>query len=169
VISALARVALALVLLVLVYALALGSFAPADLALGSLFAAGALLFCRRVLLEDAHPPPQGGVGRRVVAFVPFSLAVLGHVAVGTWQVALIILGLRPLGAPGVVAVPIEERTEAGVAVSGLAATLSPGELLLDVDWERRVMLFHVIDAHDPDAVREHHRKLYRRHQRRVFP
>lgn len=167
--SALARVALSLSLLVLVYALALGSFAPADLALGSLFAAGALLFCRRLLLEDAHAPPQGSVGRRVLAFVPFSIVVLGQVAVGTWEVALVVVGLRRLRTPGIVAVPIGERSQAGVAVSGLAATLSPGELLVDVDWERRVMLFHVMDARDPDAVRERHQRLYRAHQRWVFP
>ncbi len=167
--GALARIALALVLLVLIYALALGSFAPADLLLGALFAAGALVFFRRLLLEDARPPPPISVARRVVAFVPFSVAVLARVAVGTWEVALVILGVRALGAAGVVAVPIDERTPAGVAVSGLTATLSPGELLIDVDWERDVMLFHVIDARDPDAVRERHRSLYHRHQKRVFP
>jgi multisubunit Na+/H+ antiporter MnhE subunit len=31
------------------------------------------------------------------------------------------------------------------------------------------MLFHVIDASDPDAVRDHLDRFYQRYQRRVFP
>jgi multisubunit Na+/H+ antiporter MnhE subunit len=41
--------------------------------------------------------------------------------------------------------------------------------MLDVDSERRAMLFHVIDASDPDAVRAHIDGFYHRYQRRVFP
>jgi len=31
------------------------------------------------------------------------------------------------------------------------------------------MLFHVIDASDPDAVRVHFNRFYQRYQRPVFP
>ncbi|MGI8439042.1 MAG: Na+/H+ antiporter subunit E [Thermoleophilaceae bacterium] len=167
--SALARAALPVALLVLTYALAIGSFAPADLALGTVIAVGGLLTFRRLLLEDAAPPPPGGLAPRIVAFVPFAVTVLRDVVMGTWEVSLFVVGMRPLARPGVVAVPIEQRTATGVAVSALASTLSPGEFLLDVDLERGVMLFHVIDARDPQAVKARHRETYRRYQRRVFP
>ena len=65
--------------------------------------------------------------------------------------------------------PIGERSELGVAVTGLLIGLSPGSLLLDVDSERQAMLFHVIDARDPDAVRAQIDHFYQRYQRRVFP
>jgi multisubunit Na+/H+ antiporter MnhE subunit len=68
-----------------------------------------------------------------------------------------------------VLVPIGERSELGVAVTGLLIGLSPGSLLLDVDPERQAMLFHVIDASDPDAVRAQLDRFYQRYQRRVFP
>jgi multisubunit Na+/H+ antiporter MnhE subunit len=68
-----------------------------------------------------------------------------------------------------VLVPIGERSELGVAVTGLLVGLSPGSLLLDVDEGRRAMLFHVIDASDPDAVRAQIDGFYQRYQRRVFP
>jgi len=166
---AIARVALALALLVLTYALAIGSFAPADLALGTVIGVAGLLTFRRLLLEDAAPPPPGGLAPRIVAFVPFAVTVLRDIVAGTWEVTLVVLGRRPLARPGVVAVPIEQRTPTGIAVSALASTLSPGEFLLDVDQRRGVMLFHVIDARDPEAVRARHREIYRRYQRRVFP
>jgi multisubunit Na+/H+ antiporter MnhE subunit len=42
-------------------------------------------------------------------------------------------------------------------------------MLVEVDNERQAMLFHVIDASDPDAVRDHLDRFYQRYQRRVFP
>jgi multisubunit Na+/H+ antiporter MnhE subunit len=56
-----------------------------------------------------------------------------------------------------------------LAATALALTLSPGEVLVDIDRSRGVMLVHVIDAHDPDAVRARHDHFYRRYQRGVFP
>jgi multisubunit Na+/H+ antiporter MnhE subunit len=105
----------------------------------------------------------------VVAFVPFAVAVARDVAVGTWEVALVTLHLRPLHNPGIVAIPIGERSPVGISVTALVMTLSPGEFLVDVDWEREVMLMHVIDATDPEAVRRTHEEFYSRYQKKVFP
>jgi hypothetical protein len=33
--------------------------------------------------------------------------------------------------------------------------------MVDIDWDERVMLVHVIDASDPDAVRKDAEKYYR--------
>ena len=162
------RFLLALVLLVLVYALVLASFHPWDLAIGGGVAA-ALLWGARAFLFGGRPQPSPGLGGRLVAFVPFVAARIRDIVRGTCNVALVVLHLRPLRHPGIVAVPIGERTRLGVAVSALVMTLSPGEFLVDVDWQRRAMLLHVLDASDPDAVREAHERFYRRYQRRVFP
>ena len=149
-----------------VYLLALGSFHPFDLALGLLLAAG-LSFGLRGRLE--RPQGEGPLAARVAAAPLLLAALLAEIARGTWDVALRVLGLRPVEHPGIVAIPIGERSELGVAVTGLLAGLSPGSLLLDVDHERRAMLFHVIDASDPDAVRAQLDRFYQRYQRRVFP
>ena len=161
------RLVLPLVLLTLVYALVLGSFYPADLALGAILSG--VLLC--VLHPFVLPGGTGsrGVFGRVVAFFPFAAAVARDVAVGTWEVTLVTLHARPLGRSGIVAIPVGERSELGVAVSALVATLSPGEVLVDLDRERSVMLIHVIDAADPEEIRRRHEDFYRRYQRRVFP
>jgi multisubunit Na+/H+ antiporter MnhE subunit len=86
---------------------------------------------------------------------------------GTWEVALITLHIKPLVEPGVVKLPVGERTPNGVAVLGLVTTLSPGAFLIEANKE--FMLIHVIDASDPDAFREDREDFYRRYQRKVFP
>jgi multisubunit Na+/H+ antiporter MnhE subunit len=162
------RFVVALCLLVGVYALTLGSHAPLDLLTGALLGA-ILLFALRPEVSSADGVGPGVFLRRTLAFPRFAAAVLWEVLVGTWRVSATVLGRRPLDQPGLVAVPMGDRTPTGVAASGLALTLAPGECLVDVDWERRVMLIHVLDAGDPEAVRRQLAEFYDRHQRAVFP
>jgi multicomponent Na+:H+ antiporter subunit E len=154
------------VLLTGVYLLSLGSVDPLDAAEGLLLATALSLALRGRLEWPRGPGPS--LARRVAAFPLLLFGELVEVLRGTWDVALRVLGLRPLES-GIVLIPIGERTELGVAVTGLLAGLSPGSMLVEVDAERRAMLFHVIDASDPDAVRDHLDRFYRRYQRRVFP
>ena len=166
------RALLGLALLALVYALTLASADPLDLLAGLALGAVGVAVQRR--LRGVEPADEGAdraaaLPARVLAFPLFVGGLLADVARGTIDVALRTLHLRMVERPGIVLVPIEERTRLGVAVSALATTLSPGSLLVDVDWQRRAMLIHVIDASDPDAVRAQHRRFYERYQRRVFP
>lgn len=162
------RAGLAFLLLVAVYALTLASAHPLDVLAGGVLAAVLLVALRRFLFtgEPSAPP---SIVRRLLRFPRLALAVAGEVAHGTWLVALVMSGRRPLARPGIVSIPVGERTRGGVAATALAVTLSPGEVFVDVDWEREVMLLHVLDASDPDAVRRHHAAFYERHQRAVFP
>jgi multicomponent K+:H+ antiporter subunit E/multicomponent Na+:H+ antiporter subunit E len=99
----------------------------------------------------------------------FTAAVLADVAGGTWDVSLRVMHVRPVRRPGFIRVPLGPRSDRGAAVSALVTTLSPGTVLVDIDWERRDLLLHVIDASDPDALRARHQRFYDRYQRRVFP
>ena len=162
------RALLSLLLLTLVYALVLASFAPWDLALGAALSGAMLLLARGSIFGGSFAPLPGLLGR-ILAFWPFAAAVLRDAAVGTWHVTLVVLHLRPLERTGIVAVPIGERTRVGVAVSALVTTISPGEFLVDIDWDRGVMLVHTMDASDPEEVRRSHELFYRRYQRKVFP
>lgn len=154
--------------LALIYAMVLSSFALADLITGFCLGVAVLVGFRRFVWSDLPERPRT-VLRRAIGFGPFALAVMWEVIAGTWTVASTVLGMRPLVMPGIVSVPIGERSPLGVAVSGLATTLSPGSLLVDVDWEAGVMLIHVIDASNPDAVRASLHRFYDRYQRHVFP
>ncbi|MBI3969365.1 MAG: Na+/H+ antiporter subunit E [Chloroflexi bacterium] len=180
-----------------IYLIVLASFRPWDVVMGAVFSAALIWLTRGTGFGEASPssdePTRKDRGRMVrdregaeapghplapsprqpmqaiIAFLPFAAAVLRDIAAGTWQVALVVLHIRALPRTGIIAVPIEERTPTGVAVTSLVTTLSPGTFLVDVDWERRVMLFHVLDATDPETHRAAQRDFYERYQRHVFP
>ena len=168
-----ARYVFAVVALTLVYALALASFHPWDLLIGAGLSSALLFSFRWIVFEtDSDSGPAGrrpNLLRRVVAFVPFCLAVFRDILAGTWGVTLVTLRLRPLKGPGIVAVPIGERTATGVAVWALVTGVTPGSFFVDVDRGREVALIHVVDARDPEAVREQYQDFYRRYQSKVFP
>jgi multicomponent K+:H+ antiporter subunit E/multicomponent Na+:H+ antiporter subunit E len=68
-----------------------------------------------------------------------------------------------------VRVPLGRRSKASTGLSGMVLTLSPGTFLIDVDWEKREMLVHAIDASDPEGMREGYDRLYENIQRHVVP
>jgi multisubunit Na+/H+ antiporter MnhE subunit len=152
----------------LVYAAAIGSTDPIDVAIG-VAAAAIVLYAIRNVVFNPDPPPAPPLLRRVVAFVPWVAVVWREIARGVFQVARFSVVRRNLPRAGIVAIPFDERSFEGVAVSALTATLSPGEVLVYVDQEKRVMYLHVLDASDPDAVRRTHREFYERYQRKVLP
>ncbi len=160
--------ALAVVVLTALWMLTLASTYLLDVVLGLLVATAVVTAVpgTRSVIAEGDPPP---LARRLLAFPGFALATLREIAVGTWDLTLRVLHLRPVDRPGIVLVPIGERTGAGLAATALADTLSPGEVLIDVDHERGVMLVHVMDASDPDAVRAKHADFYTRVQRPLVP
>jgi multicomponent Na+:H+ antiporter subunit E len=162
------RTVLTLAILTAVYLLTLASAHPLDVAFGVVLAT-ALLWTVRGFLFVGPAPAAGEYLRRFLAAPRFALQVVWDITVGTWTVSLMVLGLKSMDSPGIVDIPIGERTDTGVAVTSLATTLSPGEVLVDVDWDNGVMLMHVLDASDPAAVRAQHHERYMRHQRKVFP
>jgi multisubunit Na+/H+ antiporter MnhE subunit len=50
---------------------------------------------------------------------------------------------------------------------GVLTGEAPDEIVVDVDVERDVLIVHLVDARDPDAVRARHRRAYERWQRTV--
>jgi len=154
--------------LTLVYAFALASFHPLDLLFGAGLSAVLVLASRRFVFGDG-PGGETSFLRRAVFFWPFAFAVFREIVAGTWEVTLVTLHLRSLERPGIVEVPIGVRTPAGVAVWSVVAGLPPGSFFVDVDREKGVVLLHVIDAGDPEAVRRREEEFYRRYQRKVFP
>ncbi len=147
-----------------VWLLALGKVSVGDLIVGLLLSAG-LLWLLGYHRSDRSPE---GLGRRVVRFWPFLLVAVRDIVAGTWDVTTIVLGRRP-ATPDYVEVPIGARTRNGIVVTSWLTTLIPGSALIDVDDARGVMLFHVLDATDPEAFRSALDRFYERYQRHVFP
>jgi multisubunit Na+/H+ antiporter MnhE subunit len=162
------RIVLSTLLLTGVYLLTLASREPWDVVIGAAVSLALVLATRRFLFDEPTAP-IAKFWPRLAAFPAFVVASLVDIIRSTGEVAAISVGLRPLRAPGVVDVPMGERTQLGVVVTALVTTISPGSVLLELDWDRRIMRFHAIDASDPDAFRASLANLYQRFQRHVFP
>ncbi len=165
------RSALLVLLLTIVFCLTLASYDPWDMLIGAIL--GSIVL---VIFHGAVPGIQGkpedalpSLPSRILHFIPFAGITVWEILIGSVRVAAIVMGLRKLEHPGIVAVPIGERSKFGVVVTGITTSLAPGSILLDVDWDRNLMLVHVIDATDPDQVRADMQELYDRYQRKVFP
>lgn len=161
------RLVLLIASLTAVYALALASLHPLDLALGALLSAAVVAVTRGI--RDSDEPAGGGLAGRLAGVPALAVRVARETVAGTWQVAHAVIRRDPQERPGIVEVPFGERSPAGVAATAVALTITPGDVIVDIDWDHEVMLVHVLDAGDPGAVRERYRDFYERHQRRVFP
>jgi multicomponent Na+:H+ antiporter subunit E len=69
--------------------------------------------------------------------------------------------------PGVIAIPLNARTDVEITLLANLITLTPGTLSLDVSADRSVLYIHVmyIDNDDIDAVR---RKIKEGFERRIL-
>lgn len=143
----------------------LGSVALADVAMA--LAVGALL-----ALAFTSGGELRGVRealRRLVFLPLFFIGVALEVLRGAARMALVVLGVRDWRRQGVIDVVLGARSSVGISVSALVTGLSPSSVVVDIDYAEGVMLVHVIDASDPDAVQRGLRRFYERFQRAVFP
>ena len=146
-----------------IYLLFLTSLSLGDALVGVLLGLAVALALRPRAAQhrgDAPPAPA-----RFAAAVVTLLDTADEMVRGSWRTACFCLG-RP-SAPGFVEIPRGDRSAKGVALWGLLTGEAPDEVPVDV--EDHVLVVHLIDAGDPDAVRERHRRAYERHLRKVAP
>lgn len=71
-------------------------------------------------------------------------------------------------APGVVAVPLDLTSDAGIATLANLITLTPGTLSLDVSEDRRTLWVHALHVEDPEAFRREVKEGFERRVKEVF-
>ena len=81
------------------------------------------------------------------------------------RVAWDVVTPRAYAKPGVIAVPLDIRSDTGITVLAALVTLTPGTLALDVSEDRRVLYIHSMFISDPDANRA---EIKRTMERRVM-
>jgi multisubunit Na+/H+ antiporter MnhE subunit len=162
----------AVLALSVIFVLTLASIDPWDFVIGAGLSIAMLVLFRAVPLTAGNTVRRADTPNlltRIGWFFPFCAKAAWDIIRGTWLVFLIVSGIRKLEHPGIVLVPIGDRTPTGVAISALISTLSPGTVMMEIDFAQGVMLIHAIDASDPDQVRADHQEFYDRYQRHVFP
>ena len=95
-----------------------------------------------------------------------ALLLLGTFAydlvVASLAVARIVLAPRRRNQPAIVAVPVDARTEWGVALFAYFVSATPGSTCLHVADDRRTMYVHFLDAPDTQASAAGMKALYER-------
>jgi multisubunit Na+/H+ antiporter MnhE subunit len=159
----LSRVLIRAALLTSVYLLVLTSVSPGDVLVG-----GVLGLAFAALLRPHHAPAGAAPWptRVAAAAVGLVLSVV-EMARGTWRVVRFCLGAE--ASPGFVEIPRGTRSRVNVALWGVITGEAPDEYPVDVDGRRGVLIVHLVDAGDPQAVRERHRHTFERWQGKVVP
>ncbi len=163
-----ARMIAVILISIVIYVAAIGRFEPWDVVFAAILATGTTWIFRKHLFRGPSPSPTT-LFRRMIFLPPLIGFIIWDIIRSTVIVTMYSLHIRKLDHPGIVAIPLGERTRFGATMSGFFTTIAPGTFLVDFDWKERTMLIHAIDASDPDAVRASHQLFYDRFQRHVFP
>jgi multisubunit Na+/H+ antiporter MnhE subunit len=147
-----------------IYLLVLTSLDPGDIVVGLLLGLGIVLGLRARSVDHAEHAPLPVMLR---AFASMVAGTLREMVIGSWRVVRFCLGAS--AAPGFVEIPRGERSNRGVALWGVLTGEAPDEYPVDVDDARGVLIVHLLQADDPDAVRERHRQAREGSQRHLVP
>jgi multicomponent Na+:H+ antiporter subunit E len=90
--------------------------------------------------------------RRLWALLTLFGTFLVALVISAWRVALAVLSPGARLQPAVVAVPIELKTDLGIATLANMVTLTPGTTSLHVSDSRDILYVHVLDSPSADAV-----------------
>lgn len=143
-----------------IFCMMIGDFGWQNMLVGSGITALLMHIFRAQIVP--RPLPPLGLSMHILLYSPVLFYYLFiDIMKGTWQVVKVSLGIEPLRRPGIIKYPIPTKSHYGAAPVGYFITLSPGSFLVDIDWDENVLLVHVLDASDPDALRRDAEKYYR--------
>jgi multicomponent Na+:H+ antiporter subunit E len=134
------------IFLALAWAALSGGFALANLLLGFAMGFAILLFVGPALGTSNYFDKVG----KILGFVLFFLKEL---VAANLRVAYDIITPRYNMKPGIVAVPLDAKTDAEITILANLITLTPGTLSLDLSDDRRVLYVHAMYLDDPEALR----------------
>lgn len=142
-----------------VWVVATGRFHPVSLAMGAVVALATAPVSWR-LLAMPERIDVARVMRRLVKFLWYFAVVFVPDAVRSsidvaWRVVNPVVPLYP----GILAVPLETDSSVAVLLAADHITLTPGQLVVDIDPVRRVLYVHCIDLRDVESVRRELRSL----------
>ena len=119
------------------------------------------------LLTRRFWPEQERVSR-AWRLLPFAGVVLGDIVTANLRVARAVLSPADRLRPGFVRVPLDLRSDVGIAVLANTISLTPGTLSADLTEDRKALLIHYLDESDPQALVADIKRRYERRLQEVF-
>jgi len=132
---------LLIVPLLLVYLELSSNFELSNLIVGLLIVTGILLLIR----PQRRPMAWRRLPSGFIALIKYVVILAYDLIISGIQVARIVLDPALPIKQGIVAIPSESESELGMALSAHAITLTPGELVIEMD-EQGVMYTNCLDA-----------------------
>jgi multicomponent Na+:H+ antiporter subunit E len=90
--------------------------------------------------------------KKIPAQIKYLYVLVVEIIKANIMVAKIVLQPKIDIKPGIIAVPIDSKTDIGITAIANTITLTPGTLTIDVSEDRKVLYVHAIDATDPEGV-----------------
>ncbi|MFC7334333.1 Na+/H+ antiporter subunit E [Rhodocista pekingensis] len=108
-----------------------------------------------LVLYIARPMfPNDGFFRRLWGGVGFFFWFLKELWLSSIRVAKAVLSPGIGARPGVIAMPLDARTDAEITLVACCITLTPGTLSLDVSPDRRTLYIHAMFVDDPERLKQ---------------
>jgi multicomponent Na+:H+ antiporter subunit E len=146
-------------LLALAWVVLTRQFSAANFALGFAIGFGALWLAERILEPSLY-------FKKVIEAIGFVIFFVIEVIKANLQVAYIVVNPWYPLRPGIVAIPLDARTDAEITLLANLITLTPGTLSIDVSADRKVLYIHVVElGEQPDQIRH---KIKERLERRLL-
>lgn len=102
------------------------------------------------------------IARRAWAALSLAGAFAYDLVASSLAVARIVIAPRPSPVPAIVVIPVDARTEWGVALFAYLVSVTPGSTCLHVADDRRSLYVHLLDAPDEAARVASIKALYER-------
>jgi multicomponent Na+:H+ antiporter subunit E len=98
--------------------------------------------------------------RRAAAILALMGIFAYDLVVASLAVARTVLSRNPRIAPAIVEIPVDLRTELGVASFANFVSLTPGSTCLHVSEDRRTLYVHLLDAPDQKRAAAEFKDMY---------
>jgi multicomponent Na+:H+ antiporter subunit E len=148
------------VLLAVTWAVATGEFTLANLTIGFGLGYLVLLFARRTIGRSTY-------FAKVPQVVSFFFFYVWQLILSNLRVAYDVVTPTHYMRPGVIAVPLDAKTDAEITLLANLITLTPGTLSLDLSPDRGVLYVHTMYI-DQDDVERARRQIKDNLERRVL-
>jgi len=134
------------VLLALAWLALTGDFSPVNFVIGFVLGYVALWMTQ-------HVRGQTSYFRKVRTVISFTVFFLWEVIKANLRVAYDVLTPRQRTTPGIIAIPLDAKTDAEITFLANLITLTPGTLSLDVSEDRTVLYVHAMYVEDVEQFR----------------
>lgn len=106
-----------------------------------------------IILFVQHRRTPTSYNLKVVQLFSFIFYFAYEIFAGAVLVAWDVVTPQHKSRPGIVAVPLDGRTAAEVALFANAVTLTPGTITLDISPDQKTLFVHAMFVDTPDGVR----------------